>query len=632
MKKNVLSLFMALFLTGFMTAHAQSYSVVFDGVDDYIDFGNSTLFNANTIRTMECWVKFNNFTGSQELMSKSISGQGIELLIYNNGLAAYFMNGSSYSFISYPTSNLVTGRWYHVAITWNGTKETIQLYVNGIPVGTRTDGPDINVSGLSNAAPSFRIGDWPDATRRPFSGTIDEARVWNVMRTGAQIRQGMFKVPANSSGLVAYYKLDEGSGTTANNSTANAGLNGTLTNGPTWATSPIQNTSTGVQIDGVDDYVSVPGNSAYDITTGTVECLIRPDGLNTSVNECFFGNRGTGGTRYSFHITPTTLGFFNGTYLTLPYTFTNGQWYQIAFVIHASTTDAYVNGSLIGTYNQGAGTATLQTLIMGRVKDASEYEAFPGAIDEVRIWNTQRTQTQIQTYQNNTLTGTEAGLVGLFSFDQGIPSGTNTGLVTVVDRSNTANVGTLNNFALTGSTSNFIADAAVPLPVTYLSFTANRQNQKVLLQWQTSQEKNSASFIIERSADGRNYSDIGKVSAAGNTGLTQTYTYTDEMPLNAKNYYRLNQVDVDGSFNYSVVRIVDLGKAPALNWYATGRSIQVILDNGNNEPYKLADMRGAILQTGRLLNGRIQFSGLPAGVYTIQVQSTVSTAARFVVP
>ena len=75
-----------------------------------------------------------------------------------------------------------------------------------------------------------------------FNGTMDELRLWNVVRTPAQMLTNMNStIPTNSAGLVAYYKFDEGIGTTTADATGN-GNNGTLVNAPTWqvpSTSPV---------------------------------------------------------------------------------------------------------------------------------------------------------------------------------------------------------------------------------------------------------------------------------------------------------------------------------------------------------------------------------------------------------
>lgn len=93
-----------------------------------------------------------------------------------------------------------------------------------------------------------------------------------------------------------------------------------------------------------------------------------------------------------------------------------------------------------------------------------------------------------------------------------------------------------------------------PAPVTLLSFDARRNGAVNKLTWNTSQEQNSYRFIVERSADGRNFSELGFVQAAGNSTIQRNYNYTDESPLKGINYYRLKMVDQNNSFRYSEIR------------------------------------------------------------------------------
>lgn len=81
---------------------------------------------------------------------------------------------------------------------------------------------------------------------------------------------------------------------------------------------------------------------------------------------------------------------------------------------------------------------------------------FNGQIDEVRIWNTIRTPDQIQDYKDNSLSGSEPGLVALFTFNQGTAGGTNTSQTTLSELT-ASNNGTLTNFSLAGNTSNYLS-------------------------------------------------------------------------------------------------------------------------------------------------------------------------------
>ena len=92
---------------------------------------------------------------------------------------------------------------------------------------------------------------------------------------------------------------------------------------------------------------------------------------------------------------------------------------------------------------------------------------------------------------------TQTGLVSYYTFDQGIAAGTNTGLTTVIDQSGNNN-GTLTNFSLTGSSNNFVAqNPGITLPVTIISFTAEKVANSVLLQWSTASEENTKDFTIQ---------------------------------------------------------------------------------------------------------------------------------------
>ncbi|WP_431215772.1 CARDB domain-containing protein [Puia sp. P3] len=87
-----------------------------------------------------------------------------------------------------------------------------------------------------------------------------------------------------------------------------------------------------------------------------------------------------------------------------------------------------------------------------------------------------------------------------------------------------------------------------PLPLTLLSFTANRAGAGGLLQWSTTNDKGLSRFIIQKSADGSVYADLDSVPAISDTGSIHSYRYTDPHLLSGTNYYRLRMVDVDGRY------------------------------------------------------------------------------------
>jgi hypothetical protein len=91
------------------------------------------------------------------------------------------------------------------------------------------------------------------------------------------------------------------------------------------------------------------------------------------------------------------------------------------------------------------------------------------------------------------------------------------------------------------------------LPVDLLDLTAYLANEKTVLQWSTSKEKDLNSFDIESSNNGIDFKKIGVVYAIGNTSNTSKYSFTDDAAFVDVKYYRLKQVDKDGKYSYSKI-------------------------------------------------------------------------------
>ncbi|MDQ2771734.1 MAG: T9SS type A sorting domain-containing protein [Bacteroidota bacterium] len=159
-----------------------------------------------------------------------------------------------------------------------------------------------------------------------------------------------------------------------------------------------------------------------------------------------------------------------------------------------------------------------------------------------------------------------------------------------------------------------------PLPVELAAFTAQAQDRAAALRWTTASEKNSARFEIERSADGRSFDRLGAVEAQGSSTTAHAYDFLDRDAARtaALVYYRLKQVDLDGTFSYSPVRSVtfkplvpafavypnpapaattlDLTRVPAGNFHLTvvdvlGRTVRQLEATGESmRPLDLGDL------------------------------------------
>ena len=163
-------------------------------------------------------------------------------------------------------------------------------------------------------------------------------------------------------------------------------------------------------------------------------------------------------------------------------TLTINKWNHIAVTLSGTTASIYVNGVLENSASNFLvpTTITRNNCSIGKSNwSGGNYDLLNGSMDELRIWNVTRTQSEIQAAMYSELAGTETGLLAYYNFNQGTAGGTNT-VTTLTDLTTNANNGTLNNFLLTGNTSNWLESYAMVVPtataatnIGTASFTAN---------------------------------------------------------------------------------------------------------------------------------------------------------------
>jgi len=106
-----------------------------------------------------------------------------------------------------------------------------------------------------------------------------------------------------------------------------------------------------------------------------------------------------------------------------------------------------------------------------------------------------------------------------------------------------------------------LTSTAFTLGLTWVSVDATVSGSNVIIDWKTADEKNTASFDIEHSTDGRTFTKIGSLNAKGSGN--NTYTYTDNNAADGANYYRLKQIDNDATFQYSKVLTANIRNSAA---------------------------------------------------------------------
>ena len=221
----------------------------FDGIDDNVTVADSNSLDVSSSFTLSAWVN----PASTSTDFRSILVKNYKYYLYASA-AGYCGNGNPLAGFDEQTTNAVcqpaplpANTWTHLAATYTGS--ILTLYRNGVAVATS------NISKtLSPSTGTLQIG--ASQFGENFKGLIDEVRVHNRGLTTTEI-QALFQQDSavRESGLVAHWKFDEGSGTTASDSSG-SGNAGTLTNGPLWTDGRI---GKGLYFDGIDDNVTGSG-------------------------------------------------------------------------------------------------------------------------------------------------------------------------------------------------------------------------------------------------------------------------------------------------------------------------------------------------------------------------------------
>jgi hypothetical protein len=173
-----------------------------------------------------------------------------------------------------------------------------------------------------------------------------------------------------------------------------------------------------------------------------------------------------------------------------------------------------------------------------------------------------------------------------------------------------------------------IGSTSTPLPVSFSAFNVQSEDCKVLIQWSTARENNNDYFLVEHSTDGRAFTELEKVAAAGNSRETQFYSTTDRHPAEGQNLYRIQQVDRDGRSSSTKVQsvLVRCSNGKGIKIYPTvsNNSIQILLPAGYEEAtIDLLTTLGQKINvpiTGGNLSYRIAIDQLASAMYIVRIR------------
>jgi hypothetical protein len=450
----------------------------FDGTDDYITAGSPASLDDIATLTTCAWVYPETMPSlsGYRIIDRKTSGSagGWEFWLYNNngylvpGVYRYFSSTDGHWF---GDADITVGAWSHLCVTYNSSSASNDpvFYVNGVPIAT-TEYTAPAGTADSDAGEEFRIA-WSPSSGF-FDGPIDDVRVynrifsaseiWDLYQLGAsdKINAAGSQLDLFRSGLAAYWKLDENTGTSAADA-GTSGKSGTLTNGPTWTTGRI---GSGVTFDGTNDYIDIGSSSTladnlsrFSVSTWfktsatdcvTVNCAIvsklSTGSTNTGVGWLLSGN-------YNGNSLMGQIWFFvqgpTGSYWRSRYTvnqYNDGQWHHALVTFDNSTIVIYIDGVAVDlSADDGGALGSFSNAANVRIGADTDGSYFPGSVDEVRIYDrVLSAEEAAKLYKTTVPDDPDTGLKGYWGFNGVDVSGT-----TAYDRSGAGINGVLTNGA-----------------------------------------------------------------------------------------------------------------------------------------------------------------------------------------
>jgi hypothetical protein len=435
----------------------------------------NSLLNQIGMLSIDAWVYPSSLSGYMTIVGNDWT-VGYWLGIAPTGKVRFYPRGN----LVYESSGAIpSGQWSHVAVAFNARKQNLSFYINGTLSGTAS----VPAGGVGSVTGGdLRIG----ADRQSgspsyyWSGMIDEVRIWNDEINFATAVGLLYRVPHAvfngrlGKALVAGWRLNGDADGIDNQ------YNGTLSGSTAFASAPLPphyaricasfSNIQPVTNAGTNDCFTIPSSSTNALTQNyTIECWVKPASTGGSTAFQTFVSKGSLDASVWSHW--VGLNKSNGKVRFVPNgVFADGvesssspalnQWTHVAAryqnVSNVRTAFIFINGTLAGSKTYKTDAATNQfPMYIGKVDGSASPSSygFSGFLDEVRVWNTPRSDEQILNNYRIELSGGVSNLAASYHFDGD-----------VIDASGNANNGA---HTLASSSDVYFADASdLPAPPT----------------------------------------------------------------------------------------------------------------------------------------------------------------------
>ncbi len=362
-------------------------AISLNGTTDYISMGDINGFEFQTNFSVAGWIKPTNLSSVMEAVASKGCGSPAGWLFGVQGTTNVVTLFSNNATIKGSTA-LANNNWYFVTASVDSAGN-VSIFVNG-----KLDNTPANLSLTTHTTASFNIGTCKDGTSNDFQGLIDEIRVYNRALSPTEVSQLYNWAP----GPVGWWKLDENTGTTANDSSGYGGT-GSFTGSPSWMSGKY---GSSLSLNG-SQYVTVTDttNSVYDIQGDITLAAWVKTTSSAAPGVILSKDTGSSSRSYNIQMTSGQPKFFLSTSGSAACgTATGGtaknddQWHYIEGVRSGTAMTIYVDGVSAGTGSCTGNLFTSNTnVLIGATSGGGN--GYTGQIDDVRIYNYARSASQI---------------------------------------------------------------------------------------------------------------------------------------------------------------------------------------------------------------------------------------------
>ncbi len=573
-----------------------------DGTNDHVVMQpKATVVKDNF--TVMAWVKPEHSTKAMHILSTREGGDQTFDMQLTGGNKIHGDIGAG---TSWDTNNADAdykyniNQWLHVAYVVS--PRAYKIYANGKEVGGGVLTKDPVLLGATHY---ITIG--KNATENTyFKGSIDEVRIYSQALTEADIKQNMLNTAiTHPSALLAHYNFDQGVNSKSDVLTDQGinGYHGTLKgfalegNASNWVE------SYAMAVPNMDNVTNIKGTKfTANWTAPLIGTVDNGYLLEVATDEVFTQMI----TNSPFSINDThreIIGLTTGT----------NYYYRVKADKNSVTGQGAVSEVKTVTPVKESQTINFAALDP-KTTNSADFVLGATATSGLEVSYTSSNTAVAEVYQDNGIWKVKIKGEGIINI--------------------TAKQAGDADYSAAGDVPQQLIVVEAPLPITLVSYTAKIEGNSTKLRWQTSSETNNKGFIIYRSGDYGLFVKIGEVSATHNTPAStdgtssvSSYTFIDKQPLNGNNYYKLVQVDNDGTATELGVKPLTYNlKLITYNVFPnpTKDKVTITFAAGDYHTLKVIDMTGRVLQTTSISltasEAAIHLANYASGVYLLLLE------------